>query len=183
MAAVFSIRHYLIDRVAGLIVKGGYFRAAFVWGSAILPHPSLILNSLNPPPPNSHLAPAEGLLSSERLRVFVHVCVCVRGLRAGLLCGLLFAFHQQRAKCSRLHGPELQWRDGGQGDKMGGGKVMGLSWWEYLTPSGWPVVSRLIVESYLLTPIRKPSVLGRLYVEYCAHGNLLNQVIVVSISL
>lgn len=44
MAAVFSIRHYLIDRVAGLIVKGGYFRAAFVWGSAIPPprHPPLL---------------------------------------------------------------------------------------------------------------------------------------------
>lgn len=38
MAAVFSIRHYLIDRVAGLIVQGGYFRAAFVRSSAIPPH-------------------------------------------------------------------------------------------------------------------------------------------------
>lgn len=41
MAAVFSIRHYLIDRVAGLIVKGRYFRAAFVWGSAMFPHKPL----------------------------------------------------------------------------------------------------------------------------------------------
>lgn len=54
MAAVFSIRHYLIDRVAGLIVSGGYFRAAFVWGSAIPPppslprHPSSLLNTPSP---------------------------------------------------------------------------------------------------------------------------------------
>lgn len=50
MAAVFSIRHYLIDRVAGLIVRGGYFRAAFVWGSAPVPQPSSTPDSLNPTP-------------------------------------------------------------------------------------------------------------------------------------
>lgn len=73
MTAVFSIRHYLIDRVAGLIVQGGYFRAAFVWGSTTLPQPSSTLNSLNPPPPI--VAPAEALLSCVQLCAFVHLCV------------------------------------------------------------------------------------------------------------
>lgn len=50
MTAVFSIRHYLIDRVAGLIVRGGYFRAAFVWGSAPVPQPSSTPDSPNPTP-------------------------------------------------------------------------------------------------------------------------------------
>lgn len=99
MAAVFSIRHYLIDRVAGLIVHGGYFRAAFVWGSAILPHPSLILSSLYPTPP-LELAP--------RPRRGPVVCVWMESRP------FMFAFHQRRAKCSWLHGPGPR-RDGAMG--------------------------------------------------------------------
>lgn len=69
MTAVFSIRHYLIDRVAGLIVQGGYFRAAFVWGSTILPQPSSTLNSLNPPP--LHCRPRRGPVI-----LCAAVCIC-----------------------------------------------------------------------------------------------------------
>lgn len=101
MAAVFSIRHYLIDRVAGLIVQGGYFRAAFVWGRTIVPQPSSTLNSLNPPPLT--LSPPQRLCYLVFSFVYSCLHVCVRGPRAGLSCRLLFAFHQQRAKCSRLH--------------------------------------------------------------------------------
>lgn len=78
MAAVFSIRHYLIDRVAGLIVQGGYFRAAFVWGSAIPPPPTPSLDPQlpdSPPFTSRTLAPAEALLSCVQRRVFVQVCV------------------------------------------------------------------------------------------------------------
>ena len=101
MAAVFSIRHYLIDRVAGLIVRGGYFRAAFVWGSAILPPP--LLDPKLPTPPLLH---HHTLLLQQRPCYLVYTCVCmhvcVHGLRAGLLCSLLFALHQWRAKFGQL---------------------------------------------------------------------------------
>lgn len=89
MAAVFSIRHYLIDRVAGLIVRGGYFRAAFVWGSAILPHPSSTLNSLNSPPlPSPPQRPCYLVCGCVCLCMYV----CVRGQRAGLFMRLVVCF-------------------------------------------------------------------------------------------
>lgn len=74
MTAVFSIRHYLIDRVAGLIVQAGYFRAAFVWGSTTVPQPSSTLNSLNPPPLTPS-PPWRPLLSCVRMCAFAHACV------------------------------------------------------------------------------------------------------------
>lgn len=37
IAAVFSIRHYLIDRVAGLIVHRAIFRVGFVLATADIP--------------------------------------------------------------------------------------------------------------------------------------------------
>lgn len=93
MTAVFSIRHYLIDRVAGLIVRGGYFRVAFVWGSAPVPQPSSTPDSLNPTP----LA----LMSPQR------PCYLVRSSvqSLSLLGGSLFAFYRQRAKSGRIHEP------------------------------------------------------------------------------
>ena len=135
MAAVFSIRHYLIDRVAGLIVRGGYFRAAFVWGSAVLPHPSSTLNSLNPPP-FATLAPAEALLSCVRLCVLVHVmCESVdREWAFYVPCYLLSISRGQS-----VAGPELQarWRERGINGRP---KVVGVGRQERLTPSSWPVV-------------------------------------------
>lgn len=93
MTAVFSIRHYLIDRVAGLIVRGGYFRAAFVWGSAPVPQPSSTPDSLNPTP--------FALMSPQR------PCYLVRGSvhAFSLLGGSLFAFYQQRAKRGCIRPP------------------------------------------------------------------------------
>lgn len=93
MTAVFSIRHYLIDRVAGLIVRGGYFRAAFVWGSAPVPQPSSTPDSLNPTP--------FALMSLQR------PCCLVRSSvqSLSLLGGSLFAFYQQRAKSGCIRRP------------------------------------------------------------------------------
>lgn len=93
MTAVFSIRHYLIDRVAGLIVQGGYFRAAFVWGSAPVPQPSSTPDSVNPTP--------FALMSPQR------PCYLVRSSvqSLSLLGGSLFAFYQQRAKSGWMHEP------------------------------------------------------------------------------
>lgn len=69
----------------------------------------------------------------------------------------MFAFHQQRPKYGQLRGPERH------GDLEGPGPT-----------GGAPCVQA----QRSLT-----SVLRRLSVEYCAHGNLLNRVLVVSVSL
>lgn len=94
MTAVFSIRHYLIDRVAGLIVRGGYFRAAFVWGSATVPQPSSTPDSLNPTP--------FAVMSPQRPCYLVSSSL----QSLSLLCTLLFAFYRaKRAKGSWIHEP------------------------------------------------------------------------------
>lgn len=126
MAAVFSIRHYLIDRVAGLIVRGGYFRAAFVWGSAILPHPSSILNSLNPPNhPPTFLAPSPPQRPCYLVCGCVCLCVymCVRGQAFYVACYLLSISGGQSV--ASYMGPNCTEMEG-EG-KPGVGKVMGVS--------------------------------------------------------
>lgn len=80
MAAVFSIRHYLIDRVAGLIVRGGYFRAAFVWASATLPPtppwssiPLSVQPTFKPAPPQR---PCYLVFSVKGADLFIWLVIC-----------------------------------------------------------------------------------------------------------
>lgn len=186
MAAVFSIRHYLIDRVAGLIVWGGYFRAAFVWGSAIAPPappPPSLPPLLDPQLPESptHL-PTTAIAHPRPCRGLVILCkavracarVCARGQRAGLLCCLLFAFHQWRAKCNLLRrGWERQKGRQGEKKEMQEGDGCPSIWPHH----GWPgTFSQRRFRSV-------PAVLWRLSVEHCACCYRLNRVIVACVSL
>lgn len=127
MAAVFSIRHYLIDRVAGLIVRGGYFRAAFVWISAILPPLPLVEPNLPTPPlpPLHHHTPSSSIQGSVISSVYVH------GQRAGLLCCWLFASHQQRAKFGQWHKKMEGLGNGDDGQQLA--KI-------YWTHPGWSLI-------------------------------------------
>lgn len=179
MAAVFSIRHYLIDRVAGLIVRGGYFRAAFVWGSAILPHPSSTLNSLNPPP--SPPSPPQRPCYLVCACVYLCMYVWVRGQRAGLLCALLFAFHQQRAKCSRARAASKMEGEGNKREAEGDRCRSARASDPVQLTCG--VRDHIRVRRHWPTLTDTESALWRLPVEYCEHRYRLNRVIVVSVSL
>lgn len=124
MTAVFSIRHYLIDRVAGLIVRGGYFRAAFVWGSAPVPQPSSTPDTRNPTP--------FALMSPQR------PCYLVRSAvqSLSLLGGSLFAFYQQRAKSVWTHEPRWKKTLAGPSEPVQPTRVSRLRWDFRLLPIG-----------------------------------------------
>lgn len=108
MAAVFSIRHYLIDRVAGLIVQGDYFRAAFVWGSAISPPPQ-------------HPRPRRGpVILCATVRICACMCVSVDRKRAFYVaCYLLSISGGQSVAC--YMGQSCRQMEE-EGEKTGGGR-------------------------------------------------------------
>lgn len=98
IAAVFSIRHYLIDRVAGLIVRGAISGLPLCEVVPYSPNISSILNSQHPLYSITTYSHFRGL-------AILYVCamhMCIHGQRAGLSRGLLFALHQPRENRGQL---------------------------------------------------------------------------------